>query len=167
MDQGCVALRGPGATVIITRCDVTCSNYPGSNCGSGSEAASWSSWITRECARPVTVTAATGSFIYGMLNAGDTGWADLGTLPPIAAGASLMLVAAGVLIAGLFPGSQHLQRSRFLALRVRPAGMTPRRQAAARAGGARWELPVPGGMRTRRLRMRARATTATAWGAPP
>lgn len=51
----------------------------------------------------VTVTAATGSFLYGMLNAGDTGWADLGTLPPIAAGASLMLVAAGVLIAGLFP----------------------------------------------------------------
>jgi MFS family permease len=33
----------------------------------------------------VTVTAATGSFIYGMLNAGDAGWADLGTLLPIAA----------------------------------------------------------------------------------
>jgi MFS family permease len=30
----------------------------------------------------VTVTAATGSFIYGMLNAGDAGWADLGTLRP-------------------------------------------------------------------------------------
>jgi EmrB/QacA subfamily drug resistance transporter len=33
----------------------------------------------------VTVTAATGLFIYGMLNAGDAGWADLGTLLPIAA----------------------------------------------------------------------------------
>jgi SRSO17 transposase len=39
-------------------------------------------------------------------------------------------------------GSKGLQRSRFLALRVRPAGITPRRQAAARAEGARWELPV-------------------------
>src|SRR5215218_3382771 len=28
----------------------------------------------------VTVTAATGSFIYGMINAGDEGWADLETL---------------------------------------------------------------------------------------
>jgi SRSO17 transposase len=39
-------------------------------------------------------------------------------------------------------GSKGLQRSRFLALRVRPAGITPRRQAAARAGGAGWELPT-------------------------
>jgi SRSO17 transposase len=39
-------------------------------------------------------------------------------------------------------GSKGLQRSRFLALRVRPAGVTPRRQAAARAEGAGWELPV-------------------------
>jgi SRSO17 transposase len=39
-------------------------------------------------------------------------------------------------------GSKGLQRSRFLALRVRPAGITPRRQAAARAAGAGWELPV-------------------------
>jgi SRSO17 transposase len=38
--------------------------------------------------------------------------------------------------------SKGLQRSRFLALRVRPAGITPRRQAAARADGAGWELPV-------------------------
>jgi EmrB/QacA subfamily drug resistance transporter len=92
----------------------------------------------------VTVTAATGSFIYGMLNAGDAGWTDLGTLLPIAAaiilyggvvvvertvptpllrlsllarrpvaaGAFLMLVAAGVLIAGLFLGSQYLQHLR-------------------------------------------------------
>jgi hypothetical protein len=122
----------------------------------------------------VTVTGANGSFIYGMLKAGDTGWADLGTLLPIAAatvlygvfvvveraaraplmrlsllsrrrvaaGAFWMLVASGVLIAGLFLGSHYLQRSRFLALRVRPAGITPRRQAAAHAGGARWELPV-------------------------
>jgi EmrB/QacA subfamily drug resistance transporter len=94
----------------------------------------------------VTVTAATGSFIYGMINAGDGGWADLGTLlpiaaaivlyavfvvvertvatplmhpsllsrRPIAAGAFLMLVAAGVLIAGLFLGSQYLQHLRGL-----------------------------------------------------
>jgi SRSO17 transposase len=38
--------------------------------------------------------------------------------------------------------SKGLQRSRFLALRVRPAGITPRRQAAARAEDARWELPA-------------------------
>ena len=30
----------------------------------------------------VTVIAATGSFIYGMLNAGEEGWTDLGTLLP-------------------------------------------------------------------------------------
>jgi EmrB/QacA subfamily drug resistance transporter len=94
----------------------------------------------------VTVTAATGSFIYGMINAGEGGWADLGTLLPIAAaivlygvfvvvertvptplmhlnllarrpivaGAFLMLVAAGVLIADLFLGSQYLQHLRGL-----------------------------------------------------
>jgi EmrB/QacA subfamily drug resistance transporter len=94
----------------------------------------------------VIVTAATGSFIYGMINAGDGGWADLGTLLPIATaivlyagfvvvertvptpllhpsllsrrpittGAFLMLVASGVLIAGLFLGSQYLQRLRGL-----------------------------------------------------
>jgi hypothetical protein len=39
-------------------------------------------------------------------------------------------------------GSKGLQRSRFLALRVRPAGITPRRQAAARAEGVSWELLV-------------------------
>jgi SRSO17 transposase len=39
-------------------------------------------------------------------------------------------------------GSKGLQRSRFLCLRVRPAGITPRRQAAARADGVGWELPV-------------------------
>jgi MFS family permease len=93
-----------------------------------------------------TVTAATGSFIYGMINAGDAGWADLGTLlpiaaaillygvfvvvesavrtplmhpsllwrRPIAAGGFLMLVASGVLIAGLFLGSQYLQHLRGL-----------------------------------------------------
>jgi EmrB/QacA subfamily drug resistance transporter len=33
----------------------------------------------------VIVTAATGSFIYGMINAGDAGWTDIGTLLPIAA----------------------------------------------------------------------------------
>jgi EmrB/QacA subfamily drug resistance transporter len=94
----------------------------------------------------VTVTAATGLFIYGMINAGEGGWADLGTLlpiaaaivlyavfvvvertvrtplmhpsllarRPIAAGAFLMLVAAGVLIADLFLGSQYLQHLRGL-----------------------------------------------------
>jgi SRSO17 transposase len=39
-------------------------------------------------------------------------------------------------------GSKGPQRSRFLVLRVRPAGITPRRQAAARAEGAGWELPT-------------------------
>jgi SRSO17 transposase len=39
-------------------------------------------------------------------------------------------------------GSKGLQRSCFLALRVRPAGITPRRQAAARADSAGWELPA-------------------------
>jgi MFS family permease len=94
----------------------------------------------------VTVTAATGSFIYGMINAGEGGWADPGTLlaiaaaialyavfvvvertvrnplmrlsllarRPVAAGAFLMLVAAGVLIADLFLGSQYLQHLRGL-----------------------------------------------------
>ena len=94
----------------------------------------------------VTVTVATGSFIYGMINAGNEGWADFGTLlpiaaaivlfgvfvvvertvrtplmrlnllsrRPIAAGAFLMLVAAGVLIADLFLGSQYLQHLRGL-----------------------------------------------------
>jgi EmrB/QacA subfamily drug resistance transporter len=94
----------------------------------------------------VTVTAATGSLIYGMLNAGEAGWTDLGTLGPIAAaivlyavfvvvertvatpllrlrllarrpvaaGAFLMLVASGVLVAGLFLGSQYLQQLRGL-----------------------------------------------------
>src|SRR5215216_2562540 len=94
----------------------------------------------------VTVTAATGSLIYGMINAGDDGWADLGTLlaiaaaivlygvfvvvertvptplmhpsllarRPVAAGAFLMLIAAGVLIADLFLGSQYLQHLRGL-----------------------------------------------------
>jgi hypothetical protein len=94
----------------------------------------------------VTVTAATGSFIYGMLNADEEGWTDLGTLVPggaaivlhgvfvvvertvpaplmrlnllarrsIAAGAFLMLVAAGLLIAGLFLGLQYLQHFRGL-----------------------------------------------------
>jgi EmrB/QacA subfamily drug resistance transporter len=94
----------------------------------------------------VTITAATGSLIYGMLNAGDAGWADLGTLlaiaaaivlygvfvvvertvptpllrpsllsrRPVAAGAFLMLIASGVLIADLFLGSQYLQHLRGL-----------------------------------------------------
>jgi SRSO17 transposase len=39
-------------------------------------------------------------------------------------------------------GSKGPQRSRFLVLRVRPAGITPRRQAAARADSLGWELPT-------------------------
>jgi EmrB/QacA subfamily drug resistance transporter len=99
----------------------------------------------------VTVTAATGSLIYGMINAGDAGWSDLNTLlsiaaaivlygvfalvertvrnplmhlsllarRPIAAGAFLMFMAAGVLIADLFLGSQYLQHLRgFSALKT-------------------------------------------------
>src|SRR5215211_4795765 len=44
----------------------------------------------------VTVTAATGSFIYGMLHAGEGGWAELGTLLPIAAAIVLYGVFAVV-----------------------------------------------------------------------
>jgi EmrB/QacA subfamily drug resistance transporter len=94
----------------------------------------------------VTVTAATGSLIYGMINAGDAGWADPETLLPIAAvsllyalfavvertvptplmhpslltrrpvaaGAFLMLIASGVLMADLFLCSQYLQHLRGL-----------------------------------------------------
>ena len=94
----------------------------------------------------MTVTVAVDMFIYGMINAGDAGWADLGTLlpvaaaivlfgvfvvvepairtpllhmsllssRPIAAGALLMLVASGVLIAGLFLGSHYLHHLRGL-----------------------------------------------------
>jgi MFS family permease len=94
----------------------------------------------------VTVTAATGSLIYGTINAGDEGWSDPETLlpiaaaivlyavfvvvertvrnplmypsllsrRPIAAGAFLMLIASGVLIADLFLGSQYLQHLRGL-----------------------------------------------------
>lgn len=94
----------------------------------------------------VTATAATGSLIYGLINAGDTQWTDLRTLlplvaalvlyevfvlversvptplmhpgllsrRPIATGAFLMLIAAGVTIADLFLGSQYLQHLRGL-----------------------------------------------------
>jgi EmrB/QacA subfamily drug resistance transporter len=41
----------------------------------------------------VTVTAATGSLIYGMINAGEGGWADLGTL---------LSVAAAIVLYGVF-----------------------------------------------------------------
>jgi MFS family permease len=93
-----------------------------------------------------TVTAATASLIFGMINAGERGWADLGTVlaiaaaivlyglfvvveravrtplmrlkllarRPVAAGAVLMLIAAGVLLADLFLGSQYLQHVRGL-----------------------------------------------------
>jgi len=44
----------------------------------------------------VTVTAATGLFIYGMINAGDEGWADLKTLLPIAA--AIVLYAVFVVV---------------------------------------------------------------------
>jgi MFS family permease len=92
----------------------------------------------------VTVTAATGSLIYGTVNAGEYGWADPATLAPIAAavvlygvftvverivrnplirpgvlmrrpvaaGAFLMLTAAGVAGGDLFITSQYLQHLR-------------------------------------------------------
>jgi EmrB/QacA subfamily drug resistance transporter len=92
----------------------------------------------------VTVTAASGSLIYGVINAGNRGWADVGTLVPIAAavvlygvfafverrvrnplvrlgmlvrgpvatGAFLMLIAAGVAGGDLFITSQYLQHLR-------------------------------------------------------
>jgi hypothetical protein len=44
----------------------------------------------------VTVTAATGSLIYGMINAGDAGWADPETLLPIVAAS--VLYAAFVVV---------------------------------------------------------------------
>ena len=92
----------------------------------------------------VAVTAATGAFVYGMINAGDRGWTDAGTWLPvvaavvlygvfaivertvplmrpgllsrgtIATGAFLMFVAAGVLITDLFLTSQYLQHLRGL-----------------------------------------------------
>jgi MFS family permease len=49
----------------------------------------------------VTVTAATGLFIYGMINAGDAGWADLGTLLPIAA--AIVLYAVFVVVERTVP----------------------------------------------------------------
>ena len=49
----------------------------------------------------VTVTAATGSFIYGMINAGDEGWADPGTLLPIAA--AIVLYAVFVVVERTVP----------------------------------------------------------------
>jgi EmrB/QacA subfamily drug resistance transporter len=92
----------------------------------------------------VTVTAATGLLLYGMINAGDNGWADPATLwsivaavvlyavftvvertvqnplmrpgmlmrRPVATGAFLMFIAAGVTIADLFITSQYLQHLR-------------------------------------------------------
>src|SRR5215218_528785 len=44
----------------------------------------------------VTVTAATGLFIYSMIHAGEGGWADLGTLVPIAA--AIVLYAVFVVV---------------------------------------------------------------------
>ena len=49
----------------------------------------------------VTVTAATGSFIYGMLNAGEEGWTDLGTLLP--SGAAIVLYGVFVLVERTVP----------------------------------------------------------------
>jgi hypothetical protein len=40
-------------------------------------------------------------------------------------------------------GQQRLATFPLAGIAVRPAGITPRRQAAARAGGVGWELPVP------------------------
>ena len=49
----------------------------------------------------VTVTAATGSLIYGMVNAGDAGWADPETLLPIAA--AIVLYAVFVVVERTVP----------------------------------------------------------------
>ncbi|WLQ34798.1 MFS transporter [Streptomyces castrisilvae] len=94
----------------------------------------------------VLVTAGTGALIYGLVEAGDGGWAGTGTLLPLAAaavlyavfagveraarkplmdlrmftrrpvlaGAFLMLVATGLLIAFFFLGSVYLQHARGL-----------------------------------------------------
>jgi hypothetical protein len=51
----------------------------------------------------VTVTAATGSFIYGMLNAGEEGWTDLGTLLP--SGAAIVLYGVLVLVERTVPAA--------------------------------------------------------------
>jgi EmrB/QacA subfamily drug resistance transporter len=49
----------------------------------------------------VIVTAATGSLIYGMIHAGDQGWADPGTLLPIAA--AIVLYAVFVVVERTVP----------------------------------------------------------------
>src|SRR5512132_2460385 len=83
-----MARRGAGSRVqgcaVTVRAAAGEASRPCRNAGGG--------WRADPCRRlassvlgAVTVTAATGSFIYGMLNAGDAGWADLGTLLPIAA----------------------------------------------------------------------------------
>lgn len=64
----------------------------------------------------VTVTAATGSLIYGMINAGNHGWADPGTLTPI---------AVAVVLYGLFTVTERIVRNPL----VRP-GMLARRPIA-------------------------------------
>ena len=51
----------------------------------------------------MTVAAATGSFISGMINAGEVGWADLGTLGPI---------AAAIVLYGVFVVVEHTIRTR-------------------------------------------------------
>jgi EmrB/QacA subfamily drug resistance transporter len=67
----------------------------------------------------VTVTAATGSFIYGMINVGDAGWAEPGTLLPI---------AAAIVLYGLFVGVERTVRTPLL-----PPGLLARRPIAAGA----------------------------------
>jgi hypothetical protein len=75
----------------------------------------------------VTVTGANGSFIYGMLKAGDTGWADLGTLLPI---------AAATVLYGVFVVVERAARAPLMRL-----SLLSRRRVAA---GAFWMLVASG-----------------------
>jgi hypothetical protein len=88
----------------------------------------------------VTVTAATGSFIYGMLNAGDAGWADLGTLLPIAA--AVVLYGVFVVVERTVPTPlMHLGL-----LSRRPSGAVSRFAVSSRPqrAGDRPVLPARG-----------------------
>jgi SRSO17 transposase len=126
--------------------------------------------FARRCWSPTLATARSASFAPGWMTARSPMWCRSRPTPPptpsrrirpslltpggVAAhdrGTATSLLAQQLALrAGQQAGveliwrraSKGLQRSRFLALRVRPAGVTPRRQAAARADGVGWELPV-------------------------
>ncbi|MWA04962.1 MFS transporter [Actinomadura sp. LD22] len=79
----------------------------------------------------VTVTAGTGSLIYGMINAGTHGWTDPGTLLPIAAAAVLY----GVFTAAERTVRSPLMRLEILARRPVATGTFLMLMAAGVAGG--------------------------------